>query len=206
MRAVTAMDVNSNSYASGLGFGADGHSTANAYVGKSSGGGATTETELQANSSLFANSVQLGGDVQSVCLGGDTACPTIDSVCTSTVANPCRTVRGLHVTAHSESYGAGFYSEGIDSANMEISAHNNVYVRGGAQITGLEGVDAFATYDTSGSGHDTDADSFARSTGLFGYVSADAKNNTDLYNTVQFDGRRCLVDHRRTRAIRPTRG
>ena len=118
---------------SGLGFGADGPlQDAFAYVGKY--GGAPTEAELHVEHLALR---QERADLRArrdVCVpGGATACPTIDTVCASTLANPCRTVRGLHVTSHSESYGAGFYSEGIDDANTEISANNNVYLRSGAR-------------------------------------------------------------------------
>ena len=160
LSARTATDATANGYASGLGFGADGHSNGDAFVGKA-GNGATTEVSFGDNSSVIANSVAASSIVGAVDTG--------DYV-----------VSGLHVNGHSESYGAGLYSEGIDEAHAETSADNNVLISAHAQITGLEGVDLKTRYEDV----HTFADSFARSTGLFGYVSADATNNTDLRSKV----------------------
>ena len=87
------------------------------------------------------------------------------------------TVSNLQAHASSSAKGAGFYSEGIDHANVAVTAPLNVYIRGDAAVTGWEGVDLITRYDNV----DTYADSFARSTGLFGYVHARASNNTDLH-------------------------
>jgi hypothetical protein len=90
-------------------------------------------------------------------------------------------VTKLYAHAHSEAYGAGVYSEGIDTANVDIHAANNVTVHDHAAVTGYEGVDFITKFDNV----DTESNSFARSTGLFGYVSSDSTNDTHMDSSVK---------------------
>jgi len=100
-------------------------------------------------------------------------------------------VTKLDAKANSKSYGAGFYSEGIDDANAETTAGNTVSIATGAVLTGIEGVRVLARF----SHVDTYADSYSRSTGLFGYVDADATNNTDLITTIFGEAFSSAADH-----------
>ncbi|MDN3720470.1 hypothetical protein QW131_17565 [Roseibium salinum] len=50
----------------------------------------------------------------------------------------------------------------------------------GSQLTGYEGVDLITKYDNV----DTHSKAFARATGLFGFVDANANNETDLRSHV----------------------
>src|SRR5262249_27923053 len=93
-------------------------------------------------------------------------------------------VTKLFAHAHSEAYGAGVYSEGIDTANVDIHAANKVIVHDHAAVTGYEGVDFLLKFD----GVDTESNSFARSTGLFGYVSSDSTNDTHMDSSVMGEG------------------
>jgi len=159
--ASSAANITADSDASGLGFGADGHSAARAKVGDGAGD-ATTQVELHTGSRVTGNSVKLAANVSQ-----------------------------MVVHAHSESKGAGFYSEGIDRAEVEVGADNKIDLDRGATVYGLEGVDFIAKY----AGVDTNSDSYARSTGLFGYVDADATNNTDLRTTVTGQAYTSAADH-----------
>jgi Ca2+-binding RTX toxin-like protein len=137
-----------------LGFGAHGRSNAVTRVGDSNVAtmeGATTVVAIGASANVTGLTVALRALVPS-----------------------------LVATANSESYGAGFYSEGIDDATAQVDATTNVTIGANAAVTGYEGVDLQTRY---GSVH-TFADSFARSTGLFGYVDADGRNTTNLDSTV----------------------
>ncbi len=175
--ATSAVDAESNAYASGLGFGADGHSSANTYVGTNPDNNGVTEALTQAQvasgASLFGNTASISAYVAPVCVGGT------GSLCTGGY-----TVHGLTALSTSKAYGAGFYSEGISYADTEVAATNNVILNGSAAaVTGLEGVDFIADF----SNVNTYADSFSRSTGLFGYVNGTATNNTDIYTTGEGD-------------------
>ena len=85
------------------------------------------------------------------------------------------TISQMTISADSRSDGYGFYSEGIDHANVSVTAPISVLIDDSAAVTGWEGVDLIARYD----GGNTSAHSFARSTGLFGYVSGNANNTTN---------------------------
>jgi len=163
--ARTATNADSNAYASGLGFGADGHGHANSQVGNNGNGAYTTAT-IEGTAGVIANAVAATSDIGAVQVGNGGAGTYI--------------VPGLRVYGHSEAYGAGFYSEGIDNANAESTTNTDVVIGASADVKGLEGVDL----RTHIAGVDTNADSFARSTGLFGYVSATATNNTYLNTKV----------------------
>ena len=178
--ATSAVNIKTDADASGIGLGADGRADAFSYVGRGSRD-ALTETELQTGSRITGDSVRLGADVTQ-----------------------------MFVRAESESKGGGFYSEGIDDAEVDVEAENKITLRRGATVYGLEGVDFVAKF----AGVDTYADSFARSTGLFGWVSADATNNTDLTTTILGESPTGPGDHglviagrarRRTRTSLPTR-
>ena len=154
VEASSSTNAQQDSVASGLGFGADGRSDAIAKVGESGvtdKQGATTQVEIGAGATVTARSVALRALVPE-----------------------------MTVKATSKSYGAGFYSEGVDEATVEITSNAKVLLDAGAIVTGLEGVDLQATYESV----DTNADSFARSTGLFGYVHAVATNDTNLASSV----------------------
>ncbi|MGH3050680.1 MAG: beta strand repeat-containing protein, partial [Gaiellaceae bacterium] len=178
--ALTGTSVDANAHASGAGFGADGHSTAKAYVGHNGDG--LTQAQIGSGASLVGETASVSARVDDVCVGGTGA------GCTGGY-----TVAGLSTNAHSESYGAGFYSEGIDSADTEVGnsdstnphqVANRVILNGSdAIVTGLQGVDFLATFNDV----KTFASSFARASGLFGYVSASVTNNTDLDTSVEGD-------------------
>jgi hypothetical protein len=169
--ATSATEATANAYASGLGFGADGHAAANAFIGQN--GDALTQAQVSTGASLFAVTASVSGTVGDVCVGGTT------SACTGGY-----TVKGLQAHSDAQAYGAGFYSEGIAHADTEVDATNNVILNGGGSaVTGLEGVDFIARFDDVA----TYADGFSRSTGLFGYVNGSATNNTDLTTKVQGD-------------------
>src|SRR5262249_17029058 len=61
-------------------------------------------------------------------------------------------------------------------SNIDIHTNNNVLLDGSAAVTGYEGVDFRTRFD----GVDTHATSFARATGLFGFVDSNANNTTHL--------------------------
>ncbi len=159
--AQTATDSRSTAWASGLGFGADGHSEAKTLVGLD--GGADTAATVGANARVTGNSVTMSALVDNMTLPGTT-----------------EVVKGLNNQADSESYGAGVYSEGVDDATADATLNTTVTIGAGAQVTGWEGVDLRTRYNHV----TTYADSFARSTGLFGYVDADGRNTTTLNSSV----------------------
>jgi hypothetical protein len=171
--AVSSVLLDSNSYASGLGFGADGESRARTEVGSASNP-SVNEASLGANASLFATSVSITARLANI-----SGCArSQDWGCSATND---RLFRALRAISHSESYGAGFYSEGNDEAYTEVFIDSRVTISTGVQLTGLEGVDLIATFEGT---MRTDADSFARSTGLFGYVDADANSTVRLRSSV----------------------
>ena len=114
-------------------------------------GGALTQAEIGAGATLVANSVAI-------------------SALTS----------GLSASAYSKSYGAGFYGESTDTATLTADLDNAAYIRAGAVVTGLAGVDIITSFRNVS----TDADSFSEATGLFGHVDANATNDTDLESDV----------------------
>jgi hypothetical protein len=61
-----------------------------------------------------------------------------------------------------------------------VRALDEVNLRGSGAVTGYEGVDFITRFE----GVTTVADSFARATGLFGFVSADSVNKTYLDSTI----------------------
>ena len=115
LKATSSIDGKQNSTASGLGFGADGRSDARVWIGESgvtNKQGAKTQVEIDDRASLTARSVALR------------------AIVTKT-----------HAEAISKSYGAGFYSEGLDDATVEVTANAEVLIRANATVTGFEGVD-----------------------------------------------------------------
>jgi hypothetical protein len=168
--AHSAADVVVRAWASGAGFGADGRSRSRGWVGKD--GGADTTVQVLGNASLVANRVNLGARVSNLCVSKTLASTT--ATCTGGTR-----VSGLRIDSRSESYGAGFYGEGLDDAYADADLDTGVTIAAGAQITGWEGVAVLVRHDDVS----TYAKSFARATGLFGYVDADSNNTTDLAST-----------------------
>src|SRR5262249_36308205 len=130
--ARSATVVSANAYASGAGFGADGHSTANAFVGHNGDG--LTQTTIGAGASVVGDTASLRAEVGPVCVGG-----TGDD-CTGGYS-----VAGLHTDARSKSYGSGFYSEGIDRADTEVGNSDSTNTHQVANRVILHGADAAVT-------------------------------------------------------------
>src|SRR5438105_1798598 len=82
--------------------------------------------------------------------------------------SPCRRSRSIRPTA------------GTGSSDVEVNTPLNVKLDDHAVVTGYEGVDSVTKY----SGVHTEANSFGRATGLFGYVDASSTNNTTLVSDV----------------------
>ncbi|MEY2518223.1 MAG: large repetitive protein, partial [bacterium] len=151
--SLSTTKASTNSFADGRGFGADGDSGADTSIGKGANGAKTT-VSVGANTALVAKRLLLEARVPQI-----------------------------RATAHGEAYGAGFYSEGDDDSSLNIDASDSVTIGANAVITGWEGVDVSTRYDDVNDGVGNTVDSFARSTGLFGHVEADADNNSDLTST-----------------------
>ena len=91
----------------------------------------------------------------------------------------------LDLLAKGDARGSGFYAEGKDHSKVDATLTTKVLIGAGAVVTGLEGVDVMARVRPSGSPTGatgtgaiikTRTDSFARATGLFGYVRANSEN------------------------------
>ncbi|MCK5712105.1 MAG: hypothetical protein KAI25_05275, partial [Hyphomicrobiaceae bacterium] len=80
------------------------------------------------------------------------------------------------VRADADGRGGGFVAIGGAEADVSINTDNNILLGGNSSVTGFEGVDFLAKF----SGVNTFAKAFARATGLFGHVDADADNTTRL--------------------------
>ena len=145
------------------------------------------DTRTTAKSHSYASGKGFGGDGESfnyISLGSGSALTQAEikqgAILTANTLSASATVSRLRLLADGKAYGAGFYSKGEDDSDVSVNAHNNVLLGQNALVTGLEGVDFRARF----SGVDTDANSFARSTGFLGWVSADANNTTILTNQV----------------------
>jgi hypothetical protein len=88
---------------------------------------------------------------------------------------------GLRMFAHGEAYGAGFYAEGTDDSYVGGTSTTKAVIETNALLTGLEGVDLIARVDQV----NARVESFARSTGLFGYVRARGQNDSIVHANVE---------------------
>ncbi len=142
-------------------------------------------SRTRADSYSYASGIGAGGDGESQNDIDYTSALTQAEVAQNaivtarTLAMNANTTR-IKLTSDGQAYGAGIYSEGEDDSDVSISAQSNVVIGANAELTGIEGVDLIAGF----SGVDTHAESFARSTGLFGWVSADANNDTTITSQV----------------------
>src|SRR5262249_55464166 len=102
------------------------------------------------------------------------------------------TTSEMNLYAEDRGYGAGFWGESDDSSSVNVSAHNEVLIDDGVNVTGNDGVGLQATF----AGVDTYAYSFARVTGLFGHLSSSADNTTTLNSEVVADPRTNSADPR----------
>src|SRR5262249_6589790 len=94
--------------------------------------------------------------------------------------------KGENITAHAsaDGRGAGFVGVGDADADVDVHMTNLVSIGARATLTGWEGVDLLATFDHINDANGNTGDAYARSTGLFGHVEADAHNNTELTSSV----------------------
>ncbi|HEY3484752.1 MAG TPA: hypothetical protein VGK49_05170, partial [Ilumatobacteraceae bacterium] len=145
----------------------------------------TAESWIDIASTSWASGVGLGADGDSEAKAIVDTSNTIAEVGSSAKLEALRTfvkalVPKLHVYADSESYGTGFYGQAIDDATSRANVPAKVLIGGSAAVTGYEGVDLQTRYaDVNMYG-----DSFARSTGLFGYVDADTFTQADMPATI----------------------
>ncbi len=140
-----------------------------------------TDARTDAYSNAHASGIGAGGDGQSNAEAyADTGLSQAEILSgASLVAREVSFKAGLsllRLKAHGEAYGAGFYAEGEDDSNVGGNIDANVVLGSDVLVTGLEGVDLISSI----SGVNTRAESFARATGLFGWVSADGNNYTDI--------------------------
>jgi hypothetical protein len=98
----------------------------------------------------------------------------------------------LSIYAEAKGYGAGFVGVSKNNANIKIGdsdtaagVQTHVELGSGSRVTGYDGVDMVSRF----SGVDTYADTFGQVTGLFGYVEANANNDTTLKSFVVADPR-----------------
>ena len=79
--------------------------------------------------------------------------------------------------------GAGFVGVGESNGNFTMNAENNVLIDSAASVTGTAGVDVLPTFQNINGGVSNPASADATATGLFGFVSPTANNNTKLSST-----------------------
>ena len=163
--AYSSVNASSNSEANGGGFGADG----NAHASTSVNG--TNQAMLGADSSLIADRVIIEATMPRKAADED--------------SNPdAHKGQGMTVHAVADGRGAGFVGVGTADANVNINATSSVSVGDRATVTGWEGIDLIAHFSHINDNLGNTADAYARSTGLFGHVSADANNSTTLTNSI----------------------
>ena len=92
------------------------------------------------------------------------------------------TVPTVAMTAYGNASGSGFYGQGESAGNFTMNAANNVLLDKTSSVTGLAGVDILPTFQNINGGVGNPASADATATGLFGYVSATANNNTNLWS------------------------
>ncbi|WP_206521912.1 hypothetical protein [Mesorhizobium sp. M7A.F.Ca.CA.004.04.1.1] len=153
--ANASVDVTAKSTASGIGFGGDGDAITHVNIGSPDVD--PDADQADAIVSLAANAV-------------------LSARRTSLAAR----VDNFHVFSGSDGRGAGFYGEGEAESTITARPDAQVRINAGADLTGWEGVDLITRYDNV----DTHAKSYARSTGLFGFVDSDAHNDTDVSSEI----------------------
>ena len=86
------------------------------------------------------------------------------------------TTKNMNLSTRAEGYGAGFVGVSTDDAETNVNAQNAVTLDPLSSILGTAGVDVLANFTAA----NTYAYCFAQVTGLFGYLSSTANNNTSL--------------------------
>ena len=99
------------------------------------------------------------------------------------------TSTNVNLATNSQGYGAGFWGESDDDSETKITAQNLIHVYPLACVEGPQGVDFLADFN----GWNSYAYTFAEVTGLFGHLTSEANNNTNLTTTVTADSTALII-------------
>ncbi|MBK5565795.1 LEPR-XLL domain-containing protein [Ensifer sp. SSB1] len=155
LAAYSEAGVSANATGSGIGFGGDGDAVTHVYIG-------------------IADPNPDPDQADTIATLGDRA------VLSAKRAVASAKVGRFDIFSGSDGRGAGFYGEGQAESTLTARPKAEVHINADSELTGWEGVDLVTRYDNV----KTHAKSYARATGLFGFVDSDAHNDTDVASKI----------------------